>query len=69
MNDIIKQNYSTIIIPEISKFKKIDQLLNKWLLEGGTLVRFAGDVLEGKNLILRIKELWKNKIYRRSTYN
>ena len=45
----MKENYSTIILPEITKIPTNSaQQLSKWLLEGGTLVRFAGEALAGE---------------------
>ncbi len=49
IEDTIEKTYSTIIIPENVKItNKLDQNLNKWLFDGGTLIRFAGEGLAGK---------------------
>ena len=46
IDNIIKENFSTIIIPETAKISNEHiKKLNDWLLEGGTLIRFSGDKL------------------------
>ena len=47
IDNILKQNFSTIIIPETAKIpNEYYKKLNDWLLQGGTLIRFSG-----KNLV------------------
>ena len=47
IDNIIKQNFSTIIIPETYKIpNEYNKKLNDWLLQGGTLIRFSGNSLE-----------------------
>ncbi len=49
IDSIIKQNYSTIIVPETMKIpKEFEYKLKNWLLNGGTLIRFAGQGLVGQ---------------------
>ena len=46
IDNIIKQNFSTIIIPETAKIpNEYYEKLNDWLLQGGTLIRFSGKSL------------------------
>ena len=46
IDNIIKQNFSTIIIPETAKIpNEYYKKLNDWLLQGGTLIRFSGKSL------------------------
>ena len=49
IDNIINQNYSTIIIAETEKIPNaFNKKLNDWLLEGGTLIRFSGNRLVEK---------------------
>ncbi|MEC8100338.1 MAG: DUF4159 domain-containing protein, partial [Pseudomonadota bacterium] len=49
IDNIINQNYSTIIIPETVEIpKEFDKKLIDWLTGGGTLIRFSGDKLVEK---------------------
>ena len=49
IENIINQDYSTIIIPGKIKIpNELNDRLNKWLLEGGTLIRFAEEGMVGK---------------------
>ncbi|OUU61753.1 MAG: hypothetical protein CBC22_06885 [Alphaproteobacteria bacterium TMED62] len=49
IDKIINQNYSTIIVPETIKISnELENNLNSWLLNGGTLIRFAGQSLVGQ---------------------
>ncbi len=46
IDNIIKQKFSTIIIPETVIIpNEYNKKLNEWLLEGGTLIRFSGERL------------------------
>ena len=50
IDNIIKQDFSTIIIPETEQIpKEYDKKLNDWLLKGGTLIKFAGYSFIEKN--------------------
>ncbi len=49
IDKIIKQNYTTIFIPEKVRIPdQFNENLKNWLFEGGTLVRFAGEELINK---------------------
>ena len=46
IDNIIKQEFSTIIIPETGKIlNEHNKQLNDWLLKGGNLIRFSGNSL------------------------
>ena len=51
IDNIIKQNFSTIIIPETAKIpNEYYEKLNDWLLQGGTLIRFSGKKFSARKI-------------------